>query len=223
MANRNWSNGGKVYQMHTSPVSIDMKFTVDNTQVNGISNLKGPTVANVYMNSAAATPNTLNPAAGSIVIQLQDGYNQVLNVETAIESPNSGSPLTSTTAHTPCVITSLGTATAAQSLTDFQAVGLPRGITPAVGVAFVPTSSATIGHSATVEIAAAAGSAVMSLEVLGKPSTTCNPTPSANQGFGAQIILQARDKTGAIAAPAAGSTIMVKLLLSNSSVTVQGE
>jgi len=223
MANRNWASGGKQYSMHVSPVQLDMSFTVDATAANGITNLKGPTVANVYMHSSHATPSTFNPAAGSILIQLQDNYNLVLMQDASIQSALSGTPLTATTAHTPCVITDLGTATAAQSLSDFQAVGLPIGITPAVGVAFVPTSSATIGHSAAVQIAAATGSGIASIETLGNPSTTCAPSPSANQGYGAQTVLQCRDYAGAIANPADGSVITVRLLLSNSSITIQGE
>lgn len=206
--------------MHTAPVQIDMKFTVDATNANGITNLKGPTIAAVYMHSTHATPSTLNPAAGSIVIQLQDNYNMhLVDSRGMIQSPNSGTPLTATTAHTPVVITALGTATTAQ----WQAVGLPIGITPAVGVAFVPTSSATIGGSAAVQIAAATGSGVATIEVLGDPNKTVAPAPTANQGYGASMILQARDYAGAIVQPTDGSVISIKLLLNNSSVTVQGE
>lgn len=225
MANRNWSSGGKIYSMHTSPVLLDCNFVVDAANGNGlgIRSLKGPAIQAVYMHSSAATPSSINPASGTIVVQLADNYNRSLSGFNAIVSPVSGSPLTATTAHTPVIIVSLGTATAAQSLADFRAVGLPRGITPAVGVSFVPTSSATIGHSATVEIAAAAGSGICSIETLGDPNLSIAPDPTQNQGFGAQIILQCRDYAGAIAAPADGSVISLAFYLSNSSILVQGE
>jgi hypothetical protein len=113
----------------------------------------------------------------------------------------------------------LGTA----SLAQWRAVGLPKGITPAVGFAFIPTASATIGGSAAVEIAAAAGSAVMSIETLGDPNLSIAPDVSASQGFGGQIILQCRNASGAIAAPADGSVISIAMYLSDSSITVQGE
>lgn len=226
MANRNWSSAGKIYSMHTMPVLLDCNFVVDSTNGNGlgIRSLKGPAVQNVYMHtSASPAPGNPNPAAGTIVIQLQDNYNRSLSGFDARISPVSGTPLTATTSGTAVIIVSLGTATPAQSLADFRAVGLPRGITPAIGVAFVPTSSATIGHSAAVEIAAATGTGVAAIETLGDPNTTIAPDPTQNQGFGAQIILQCRDYAGAIVAPANGSVISLAMYLSNSSVQVQGE
>jgi len=234
MANRNFASGGKLYSMHVKPVLLDCNFIVDSTNGNGlgIRSLKGPMIQNVFMhttatpgagNSNPSSPNVTvtnpNPTAGTIIVQFQDNYNRSYTGMNANVSPVSGTPLTSTTVNVPCVIVSLGTATTAQ----WQAKGLPKGITPAVGVAFVPTASGTIGGSAAVEIAAAAGSAIMSIETLGDPNTTIAPAPSANQGFGAQIILQCRDKTGAIAAPADGTVISLGFLLSDSSVLIQGE
>jgi hypothetical protein len=222
MANRNFASGGKLYSMHTMPVLVDCNFVVDSTNGNGlgIRNLKGPLVQNVYMNtSATAAVGNPNPSAGTIVIQLQDNYNRSFSGFNAIVSPVSGTPLTATTIHVPVIIVSLGTATLAQ----WQAKGLPIGITPAVGVAFVPTASGTIGGSAAVEIAAATGSGVATIETLGDPNTTIAPDPTQNQGFGAQLILQCRDYAGALVAPADGSVISIAMYLSNSSVQVLGE
>lgn len=222
MANRNWASGGKIYSMHVSPVLLDCNFVVDSTNGNGlgIRSLKGPAVQAVYMNtSATPAAGNPNPAAGTILVQLQDNYNRSLSGAHAIVSPVSGTPLTATTASTAYIIVSLGTATAAQ----WQAKGLPRGVTPAVGVAFVATATGTIGGSAAVEIAAAAGSGIASIETLGDPNLSIAPNPTANQGYGAYVILQCRDYAGAIAAPANGSVISLQLYLSNSSVLVQGE
>lgn len=223
MANRNFASAGKIYSMHTMPVLIDCNFVVDSTNGNGlgIRSLKGPLVQNVFMHTTAPLSGSgnPNPASGTIVIQLQDNYNRSFSGFNAIVSPVSGTPLTATTSGTAVIIVSLGTATLAQ----WRAVGLPLGITPAVGVAFVPTASATIGGSAAVEIAAATGSGVATIETLGDPNTTIAPDPTQNQGFGAQLILQCRDYAGAIVAPADGSVISIAMYLSNSSVTVQGE
>jgi hypothetical protein len=189
-------------------------------------------VQNVFMNTSAtpgpgntnpASPGVTvtnpNPSAGTIIVQFQDTYMRSYSGFNANVSPVSGTPLTATTAGTSVIIVSLGTATTAQ----WQAVGLPKGITPAIGVAFTPTASATIGGSAAVEIAAAAGTGIMSIETLGDPNTTLSPNPSANQGFGGQMILQVRNSSGAIAAPANGSVISLVFELSNSSVLVAGE
>ncbi len=219
MANRNFSSGGKLYSMHTMPVSLDCNFVVDATQVNGISNLKGPCIQAVYMHSSHATPSALNPATGIIVVQLQDNFNKYLSGSNVIRSALSGSPLTSTTAHVAYVITDLGTATAAQ----WRAVGVPAGVTAAVGVAFIAIASQSIGGSAAVEIAAAAGSGVASIEILGDPNQAIAPNGLAAQGYGAYVIYECRDYAGALVAPANGSVISIELLLSNSSVVVQGE
>jgi hypothetical protein len=221
MANRNWASGGKVYQMHVSPVLIDCNFVVDSTNGNGlgIRSLKGPTVTNVFMNTSA-TPGSNNgvtnpnPEAGIIVVQLQDTYNRSLGGYSATVTPV-GSSGTATTAGVPAVITSLGTATLAQ----WQAVGLPIGITPAVGVAFIPTSSATIGGSATVAPPAAAGTGITNIETIGDPNLTMSNTTGK---FGTQIILQCM-KNGTLTAPANNSVISLSFMLNNSSVLVSGE
>lgn len=221
MANRNFSSGGKLYSMHTMPVLLDCNFVVDQDNTNGlgIASLKGPTIAAVYMNSSAATPSSLNPAAGNIVVQIQDNYNRYLSGSAVIRSALSGTPLTSVTDGVAYVITALGTATAAQ----WRTRGLPAGLTAAVGQSFIATSTGTIGGSAAVQIAAATGSGVASIEILGDPSLQAAPVPSGNQGYGAYIILQCRDYAGSIVQPAEGSVISIQMLMSNSSVVVQGE
>jgi hypothetical protein len=222
MANRNWSNGGKLYAMHTSMVAIDCNFVVDQTNGNGlgIRSLKGPTVSNVFMNTSA-TPGmgnngvvNPNPTAGNIVVQLQDPYNRSLGGYNTIVSPL-GSSVTSTTANAPAVITSLGTATAAQ----WAAVGLPSGLTPTVGQAFIPTTSATIGGGATIAPPATAGSGITDIETIGDPNTTMS---NITGKFGTQIILQCM-KNGVLTQPAQNTVISLTLLLSNSSVKVSGE
>ncbi len=219
MANRNWASGGKIYSMRVKPVQLDCEFTVDNTSPSGVSNLKGPAVKAVFMD-AGASPSALNPnpAAGTILVQLQDAYNQVLAVEHSIISPLAGSPSTATVSGKASVITTLGTATAAQAAADLQAVGLPIGIVPAIGVSFIATATATIGHSIAVDLPAAAGSGVATIELAADPDATVSPDPTQNQGFGAQMILQCRDYAGALVAPAAGSRISLVILLNDSSV-----
>lgn len=217
MANRNWSSGGKIYSMHVKPVYVDCNFIVDSTNGNGlgIRSLKGPVVQAVYMHtSATAATGNPNPASGTIVIQFHDNYFKSLAGFNTIISPVSGTPLTSTTNHTAYTIVALGTATAAQ----WQAAGLPKGVTPAIGASFIATATGTIGGSASVEIAAATGSGVASIETLGDPNTTINPNPTASQGFGGQVIVQCRDYAGAIVAPADGTVISLSFLFNDSSV-----
>lgn len=226
MANRNWASGGKIYSMHVSPVLLDCNFQVASSEANGISNLKGPAIRAVYMASSASSPSATNPADGTIIVQLSDNYPRAYGISKAcIQSPLSGSALkvdnSELTAGVAYVITVLGDATAA----DLHALGVPAGITPAVGVAFVAASVGAGANSSStrVQAVAAAGSGVASIEILGAPSLALNPSPSASVSPGGQIILQCRDYAGALVAPADGSIISLEMYLSNSSITVQGE
>lgn len=205
--------------MRSSPVLIDCKFMVDNASANGISSLKGPTVSAVYMNTSASASST-NPAAGTIVIRFADNYNRSLVPGVhSIQSPNSGSSLTSTTVGIANTITILGTA----SLAQWQARGLPIGVVPALGVSFIASSSGLIGGSAAVQISAAAGSGIASMEIVGDPNQSLAPDQSSGQGYGAYFILQCRDYAGALAAPANGSVISLQFYLNNSAVLAQSE
>lgn len=237
MANRNWASGGKIYAMHTMPVLLDCNFVVDSTNGNGlgIRNLKGPTIQNAFMHTSAtpgpgnsnpATPSIVitnpNPASGTIIVQMQDNYNRSFSGFNAIVSPVSGTPLLVTSAGlsagTAYIITLVGTTTTAQ----WNALGVPKGITPAVGVSFVAIATSAPG-TGVVMTTATAGSAVATIETVGDPNLSINPTPGSNQGFGSQFILQCRDHNGAIVAPANGSVISIAFYLSNSSITTQGE
>lgn len=225
MANRNWSSGGKFYSMHTSPVLIDCNFIVDNSAAPGISSLKGPTVSAVLMHNNAVSPSSINPAAGTIIVQLADNYNKFMSSFRSIISPNSGSGLkvdnSALTAGVAYTITTLGNSTAAA----LHALGVPPGVTPAVGVSFIAASVGAGANTSTtrVQASATAGSNVASIEIVGNPDMSIAPDQSAPQSYGSQIILQCRDYAGAIVAPANGSLISLAFYLSNSSVTVSGE
>lgn len=220
MANRSFTRS--FYTLEEYPVIISCNFVVDSTNGNGlgIRSLKGPGVKAVYMNtSSTPAAGSPNPAAGTILVQLQDNYNRSLSGYHANVSPVSGTPLTSVTAGIAYIIVSLGTTTAAQ----FHAKGVPAGVSPAVGVSFIATATGALGGTGAVEITAALGSNIASIETVGDPNLSIAPFKGAGQGYGASFILQCRDYAGAIAAPAAGSVISLAFYLSNSSNTVQGE
>ena len=228
MANRNYASAGRIYSMHVKPVLVDCNFIVDSTNGNGlgIRSLKGPLVQSVYMHtSATPAAGNPNPASGTIVVQLQDNFNRSFSGFNAVVSPVSGSALKiDNSALTPGVayiITTLGDA----SVAKWNAIGVPAGVTPAVGVSFIAASdggSANVSSSR-VMTTAAAGSNIMTIETVGDPNLSIAPNPSANQGYGASFILQCRDATGAIAAPADGSVISLAFYLSDSSILIAGE
>lgn len=239
MANRNMANGGKIYLMETKPVLVTCNFIVDSANGNGlgIRSLKGAMVQNVFMhtsttagvgNSNPATPNIAitnpNPAAGYIVVQLQDNFNRSLAGYNTIVSPVSGSSLlvasAGLTVGLPYIITTLGTTSAAQWL----ALGVLPGVTPAVGVSFIAAATSATGTGA-VMVPATAGSGIFTIETVGDPNTTIAPAPGS--GTGAQVILRClKDSAGdapVIGTPADNTVIALTFLLSDSSVKVSGQ
>lgn len=235
MANRNYLSQ-KMFSGHAMPVHIDAHFTVAASDAAGlgVTSLTGAYVQNVFMHTSAtpgvgnsnpSTPGITitnpNPANGLILIQLQDTYSYLYEATVMVTSPSSGSSLkVDNAALTPgaaYTITTLGNASAAQ----WQLIGVPAGVTPAVGVNFICTNAGGSANTSTSRVQATADSGVFKAELV--PTANADLAPSiAAQGSGAQLIIQLKDASGALVAPAAGSAIRVSLLLSNSSVTVQG-
>lgn len=242
MANRNFANS-RLYSGHVMPVLIDCDFIVNSSDAAGlgITGLHGPYVQNVFMhtsttagagNSNPATPNMVitnpNPAAGTIIVQFQDAFAKFLTLSSSSIS-TIGTPVkvdnSAMTVGVAYAISTLGNTTAAQWIT----LGVPAGVTPAVGVVFVALLVGVAGEANTstsrVAPSAAAGSGIFSIEAMGLPNLTLSPSISA-QGFGGQIILQCRKDSASdapvIAAPADLTLIKLQFILSNSSVSVSG-
>jgi len=158
-------------------------------------------------------------------VQMMDNYSRSYSGFNANVSPASGTALqmdnSALTAGNAYIITTVGNATAAQ----WVAVGVPIGVTPTVGVSFIAATTGAGPGTSTSRVmgTAAAGTGIMSIETVGDPNQSIAPNPTSTQGFGAQFILQCRNNTGAIAAPADGSTISLAFYISNSSVLVAGE
>lgn len=197
MANRNFLSN-KLYQMEAYPVLISCNFTVASTNGLGITGLKGGLVRNVFMHTST-TPSANNgytnpnPENGVIAVQLQDNYSKFLSLYSAQCSYLDGSSQTSTTAGRLSVISVLGTATLAQ----WQAKGLPVGITPAVGVAFIATATGAIGGSAAVQRPLWSG--ISSIEVGANPNLTLQSSNSPVNG-GSWLFFETFATTGASSA-----------------------
>jgi hypothetical protein len=114
------------------------------------------------------------------------------------------------------VIVSLGTATLAQ----WQAKGLPVGVTPAIGAEFVATATGAIGGSGAVQQPSVSG--ITSFEGVGDANqmNAINPASPSTQGM--YIMVQALSPSGPTA-PVDGTVIAMDFYLSNSSVQVDGQ
>lgn len=234
MSNRRYYHG---MNPHYKRVDLDCRFKVAAADTGGlgITGLKGPGIANVYMHTsqtpAAGNPN---PQSGVIIVQLQDNFNAYFTGASQISAPNSGSNVNVdasdaalTVGHV-YTITVLGTSTAA----DWLALGVPNGITPAVGVPFVALATGAGTGTGKVQAPAAAGAgALYPIQLIGDVQTAISslaPSVIGSAG-GSQIILgcygatSSSVTTGILAAPPDGTIISLQFQLSNSYLTVQGE
>lgn len=221
MANRRFIQFFKT--LHNEPVLLDCNFIVDVANGNGLGlrSLKGPGVAAVYMHTSAplAGSGNPNPAAGEIVVKLQDNYNRVFSGFNSINGPV-GASTTSSKANVINIITVLGTATLAQWL----AVGLPAGVVPAVGVAFIGSTAAVIGGSAQTAVALAAGSGITNIESVGDGNLSISPQGASVALAGGGSIFYLRClKNAVLTAPTDGSVISLAFYLSNTRILAAGE
>lgn len=195
------------YTKHMAPVLIDCNFAIGAS--GAVGTVAGPGVQSVT-----------RLAAGFYKVRFQDNYNRFYGFEGMVKSDNGvGVAAGSLSPGSVYTILTLGTTTTAQWVT----AGVPVGITPAIGVTFL--CAATSGGTGTAALATASG--VYSLEVVGEPNTTMAPAGVGNMG--GYVVVRcvgptATADTAQISVdPADGSKLWLQFLLSNSSVTVQGE
>lgn len=193
---------------------IDINFIVDSTNGNGlgIRSLKGAGVTAVYMHTSA-TPavGSPNPAPGYILVQLAKTYSAYIGGYTGFVQPVSGTPInvtTGVTAGLAYVLTSVGTTTAS----GFQALGLPLGLVPTVGQAFIAPATATTTGTGTIMVPASAGSGVLDVEVVGDPNQTVGATAGATLLAAVMSETSSSVTTHVATAPANGSVIGMRFV-----------
>jgi hypothetical protein len=148
------------------------KFIVDRDNVNGlgIRGLTAQGISKVYMHTSA-TPldGNPNPADGYIVVKFEKGFSSFQSLKSTITAPQSGSSLLVASAGlsvgTVYVITTLGTTSQAQ----WEVLGVPAGVTAALGLAFVAAATSCTGTGA-VQVPKTGGAAILAIQPVGDPS-----------------------------------------------------
>lgn len=219
-------NGQALYCNIAKPTSTWIQFTVSpaDTAGRGVTSVKSNGYLNYLFMHTSQTPGIVNgitnpnPADGYVLISLATNFNTFLGYRWGV-TPPAGSTVTTTSANVTYSISALGTATLAQ----WQAKGLPQGLTPTIGQAFTATASGTIGGSASV--AAVGVPTIVTCSPVGVPLTTIANANVAQNG-GAQIILQFAAATNsstttlAPMAPVAGSVAYLELMYNGSTVGI---
>lgn len=228
---QNHPNAGHFYSNIAKPVKLDLQFVVTPTNGLGITSLKSNGyVNNVFMHTSTtpATNNGFtnpNPAVGYALIQLRNNFNAFLGSSVTFTSTSATATKIDNAALTignPYVISTLGNA----SLATWQGVGLPVGVTPAVGVAFIATAVGGSGNTLTSRVMVPSISTIDAVEMFGNPILTANSNIMANSGeyLIAQFLASTSSSVTTLiaTAPAVGTTVNMSLFFDASSVTVDG-
>ncbi len=214
-------NGKSFYTNISKPQSVWLTYTVTPTNGVGVTSVKSNGYVNyVFMNTSttpAATNGFTNPDPGNgyASISFFNNFNAFLGMRWSVVAPPTSTGTTSTTAQSPFVITALGTTTLAQ----WQAVGLPKGLTPTVGQAFIATATQAIGGTGTVGVPGVTN--VGGVSIIGDPGVQLS-TANIATNCGAQILLLFQDFAGSAVAPTAGSVVRLEFCYDGSDVTIDG-
>jgi hypothetical protein len=208
------------YSPHNKATVLDCSFIVDHTNGSGFgirSLKKSGRVATVFMNTSA-TPGTStngqinpNPAAGYILVTLQDNYNTYLGGYSGFVSPPSGSPISSgLTVGQAYTIASVGASTQAQ----WVAAGLAPQIAAAPNASFIAKATSIAGGGTAL---ATQFSGIDHIEVVGDANQMNNTLQGAVQGFSVgQSFILACYKNGVLTAPTDNTVIGLNFYMNNS-------
>ena len=185
-------NGKSIYSNVTKLMQCNLNFIVDSANGNGLgvrSIKSNGYIENVFMHTSQ-TPgvggNSLtnpNPAVGFALIQMKQNFNKFLGMNAGFVTPtatstkiDNGATLTVGQVY---IITTLGNATGAQWTT----VGVPAGVTPAVGVSFVAIATgAGSANTSTSRVMLPTTSGIDLIEVIGDTNTQTTGNIASNSG-----------------------------------------
>ncbi len=195
LSKRGFSQNGKSYYTNvTTPQDVSLQFTVTPSNGLGVTSVKSNGyVRNVFMHtsttpSANAGYTNPNPANGYALVQFYNPFNYYLNGYTQLIAPSTGSVKidnSALTAGAAYVISTLGDA----SLATWQGVGLPAGVTPAVGVSFIATGTGGSANVSTSRVSTPLSTGIVGVEAFGNPSLSSFTSSTAVNG-GAWVLLQ---------------------------------
>lgn len=200
LANRNYPSQ-RLFGFHMLPVRLDCSVAIGSSGA--------PTIASTVAGIASIT----RLSTGVYRLQLADNYYSFLNLHAMFQSPVSGSNVADGSFSTNSIyqITAVGT-------TNWANVGLPSGLTAAVGMIFKASGAGGAG-SGTAKVLGASG--IYSVEVIGSGMLNNQPAASNSGGY---IVIQCLGPTDATHTaqipvdPASGSTMILELWMNNSSI-----
>jgi hypothetical protein len=217
-------NGKSFYTNVAKPIQVNLQFTVTPSNGLGITSLKSNGyVNNVFMHtSGAPTSNNgmlnPNPANGFALVQMKQNFNYFLGARGGFQVPTATSTKIDNSVLVvgqPYVISVLGTSTTAV----WHAVGVPAGVTPAVGVSFVALTVGAGANSSTSRVQLPTSSLITQIEAVGDANVATASNIASNAG---QFVMLQFGVAGTPTAPATGSICSLALMWDGSTVTIDG-
>jgi hypothetical protein len=175
-------NGKSIYMNVAKPMVVECSFSVDSTNASGLTSLKSNGyIQQIYMHSSAPSATNPNPANGIMQVQFKNNFNKFLGVDASVVSASQTSTKIDNSALVVgqvYVISTLGNAT----LAKWQAIGVPVGVTPAVGVAFIALTDGGAGNVLTSRVMVPNVSGIACVEVFGNSDVMTSANIAANNG-----------------------------------------
>ena len=165
--------------------AIDCVFTVNaaDSGGKGITGLSGPACSSVYMHTGASPAvGNPNPASGYILVNLGSpfyGFNGATISLSGQLAASAGNVTSGVTGGNPYVISSVGTTSSSQ----WQHLGLPVGVIPAVGAAFIASSTTTATGTGAVKAPNTVAGGVSMIDVIGAPASGLAATAGGQMIF----------------------------------------
>lgn len=207
---------------------IPVQVTIaQNATINNITTA----ISNVVLAIANASPAGVNLPSGVAPFTSSGAGTGTLTLTSTGTGPLPGAPGNGVIAGTAWTFAASVYNT---NLACWQGVGLPTGVTPAVGAAFVATAAGVStggGSTGTCKVPGVSGS--IKAEIVGVPNATLNPVPTGpSPNVGSWIMVQFLTPTVSTSiydspmvptAPATGSVIYLSFIAEAKSVIVAGE
>ncbi len=199
MAGRNFRSN-RIYNWHVFGAHLDARATIGSTgAVTLVSSSTVPSsVPAATQQQSVGIKSITRLGVGTYRIQLDDNYASLYSFNCDFLSLTTGSDIAvdSTTAGlsvgTAYQITAVGTATTAA---NYVTLGVPSGITPAVGVTFVALTTGTGTQSGAGTVKAITNTGSFRTQVLGIPDLMLNNQPFVQGSGGGYITFQVLGET----------------------------
>lgn len=180
---------GQTFTLWFQVSGVGIAPTVPGTIVVPVSIATNATAANITTALSTVIAALPSPVSGVFSFTTSGGGGSTLTVTSTANVPLAGPPQTGSIAGTAWTF---ATTVSNTNLQNWQTVGVPQGVVPAVGVSFIATASGqSTGGGSTGLVVAPGVSAILSIETIGDPNQSIFPIPmGGSPNHGGWVLIQ---------------------------------